>query len=160
MEVTKPRWTTKAEEAAATTESKTSAALLELYPFRDTTVDGLLVMLGLGDFQGRHHSGLDDTKNIANIFVRVAGKVAEIAQEEDDNDDEDNHSPVNNGNLIDKENGVAKAKRISAASVQKAMALEKSVLHPNTSTEKAHMRRWDWMSSVPGQVVWNDLPEV
>ncbi|KDN48897.1 hypothetical protein K437DRAFT_81984 [Tilletiaria anomala UBC 951] len=42
---------------------------------RDLTIDGLLNQLGLGTFEGRHHSGIDDAKNIARLVIEVGKRV-------------------------------------------------------------------------------------
>ncbi|UZJ51115.1 hypothetical protein CBS101457_000435 [Exobasidium rhododendri] len=111
---------------------KTQEAVSENgYPFRDTTVDGLLALLQLEPFQGRHHCGLDDTKNIARIFISIASRVAELAVQRGWDEDEDAECP-----------GTVKI-------------LERLTLLPNTSTEKAHLRRWDWMCNKElGKVNW------
>lgn len=116
------------------TESKHQVAS-NGYPFRDTTVDGLLALLRLEPFEGRHHSGLDDTRNIARIFANVASRVAQAA-------------------ILDEQEQVDTRLKL-------ATELERVTLLPNTQTEKGHLRRWEWMDKEhPGRVIWNDPEEV
>lgn len=108
------------------------------HPYRDTTVDGLLAMLQLEPFVGRHHSGLDDTKNIARIFAGVASRIAQAAAAV--------HQVEEGTNPIDR--------------LREVIALEKATLLPNTQTEKSHLRRWEWMSSEqPGHIIWTEPEE-
>lgn len=107
------------------------------YPFRDTTVDGLLALLRLEPFEGRHHSGLDDTRNIARIFANVASRVAQVAVIQSDQEEVD-----------------------IQARLREASELERATLLPNTQTDKGHLRRWEWMDNEKlGRVVWNDPEE-
>ena len=130
-------------KVTSTEESSAGAALapaMPAYPFRDTTVDGLLALLELEPFQGRHHSGLDDTRNIARIFSNVASRVANIATGSVGRDDDEMTR--------------------TTSCVEEAASLERATLLPNTQTEKAHLRRWDWMcSKEPGRVIWDDPEE-
>ncbi|CAO1618031.1 unnamed protein product [Parajaminaea phylloscopi] len=51
---------------------------------RDGTIPALLADLHLGEFRGRLHNGLDDTRNLARILIGLAGKVAENLYASDD----------------------------------------------------------------------------
>ena len=135
VEVTLPRKTKGPQKDGEEVKANPSSG----YPFRDTTVDGLLTLLQLEPFLGRHHSGLDDTKNIARIFAGVASRIAQSAAQI-------NHDVE----------GTSARDRL-----REVIALERATLLPNTQTEKSHLRRWEWMSSdQPGRINWSEPEEV
>ncbi|KAK0545648.1 hypothetical protein OC846_005585 [Tilletia horrida] len=45
----------------------------------DGTIDGILYSMGLGFFEGRKHSGLDDSRNLARIVGDMSRRVGEVA---------------------------------------------------------------------------------
>lgn len=56
---------------------KESKKVIKKREWQDRTILGLLAQLSLGEFEGRQHCGLDDTKNVARIVCALAKLVVD-----------------------------------------------------------------------------------
>lgn len=123
----------------------------------DTTIDGLLQMLRLEAFQGRRHSGLADTQNIARIVVECARRVVEAAQEHRRlGQPVPPRGPSSSPRAPRTDDETLRAERLKA--LARTGALEESIL-PNTNLTKAAARKWHWMGRSLGEITWLDEEE-
>lgn len=115
---------------------------------------GLLDLLGIGPFQGRQHSGMDDTRNIARLAVELARRMSLASQgtqvllsksyEAVDGQIESTAATMQ----LDPRTGLTRAKQ-----------MEKLALKPNVRLDSFH-KRFFWMGKNVGEVKWPFPPEV
>ncbi|PWY97547.1 hypothetical protein BCV70DRAFT_202724 [Testicularia cyperi] len=120
---------------------------------RDSTVPGLLDLLGIGPFQGKQHSGLADTRNISRLVIELARRIYETS--------------LGNQILLQKglESVDGEIQKLEssltlepARAMRRAKELEALVLFPNIRTDN-YRKQWIWMTRTPGLVSWPFLAE-
>ncbi|PWN50934.1 hypothetical protein IE53DRAFT_73557 [Violaceomyces palustris] len=108
----------------------------------DRTLEGLLRALGLGEFEGRQHCGLDDTKNVARLCRELVRRISEISipnlKAKDQGKKEEEHAE----------------EELWRSQHQRCVRLEHSCLIPNTKTNKLERKKWPWMSSDGESIRW------
>lgn len=120
----------------------------------DQSLAGLLDLLHIGPFQGRQHSGLDDTHNIARLVVELVRRITLAA----------GGTQVLLTKSFESVDGHLEA---SAATIQldartgltRARQMEKLVLRPNVRLD-GYQKRFFWMGKCAGEVRWPFPPEV
>lgn len=167
-------------ETADAEAVENAAAKMNINPvvFRDGTIPALLADLGLGEFQGRPHSGLDDTRNLARILIELGHKVSQHVstavaksdgvdnQNEGSESVEDGFQAVKSNNRISRPPGKQEGKK-DCAIVEIADLLQHNIelrwipavptdnaIPPSKAGTKWYPRRYEWMGKRPGVVKW------
>jgi hypothetical protein len=131
-------------------------------PYRDTTIDGLLALLGLGAFEGRQHSGLADTQNIARLVIECARRVglaATGAAETASSSSSSSASSGKEGETASSRERPTPSRAAQVAAARRAWKLERAALVPNTNLDRAAAKRWHWMGARAGVVNWTEAEE-
>jgi 3'-5' exoribonuclease 1 len=131
---------------------------------RDISIEGLLEQLSIGPFQGRLHSGIDDSLNIARIVIELGNRIrdanfgVEVPTDLIRSNKVRQRFPAATSGVYSQHGG--KGGR-SAQKARKAdiLGAEGGCLVPNLDTSRVGDKKWPWAGKTPGSIVWNHPPD-
>lgn len=131
---------------------------------RDISIEGLLEQLNIGPFQGRLHSGIEDSLNIARIVIELGNRVrdANFGVEVPTDLVKSNKVRQRNPTAILGEHschGGKGAKTRPKARKADILGAEGACLYPNLDTSRVGDKKWPWAGKTPGSIVWNHPPD-
>ncbi|EST06598.1 Exonuclease, RNase T/DNA polymerase III [Kalmanozyma brasiliensis GHG001] len=129
---------------ASATVVKEDPRTTGLSPY-DQSLAGLLELLNIGPFQGRQHSGLDDTRNIARLAIEAARRISLAAKGEQ-------VLLTKNFESVDgqMEASAAVMELDKRTALTRARQMEKLVLRPNVRLD-GYQKRFFWMGKCAGE---------